>query len=188
MDLLTGDDFLGLFENYREAFRAEFLHNYLVVSDNTADGVSDFERWLAGAEAPDPERKAGLLQDLRDELADGRRLYRVKAMSRTPYDLYSAEWGYAYNIQAGEEVYIWDVLERALPDATFGFPDFWLIDDRVVVMHYNLIDGEFLGASIAPHSDLPRYRAARDALLAEAVPFDTWWAAHPELHRQAQAA
>jgi hypothetical protein len=188
MDLLTGDDFLALFADYQEAFRAEFLHHYRVASDDTAEGASDFERWLAGAESPDPERKAGLLQDLRDELADGRRLYRVKVMSRTPYDLYSAEWGYAFNVQAGEEVYIWDLVERPqLPPKTRYRTDFWLIDDRPVDMLYNT-NGRFLGASLAPRGDLPVYLAARDALLAGAVPFQSWWAAHPELHRRARAA
>ena len=60
--------------------------------------------------------------------------------------------------------------------------DFWLIDDRLVaVMHYDE-GGRYLGATEAPAAEVPRYRAARDASWAAAVPFSVWWAAHPEYH------
>lgn len=187
MDLLSGAAFVALFRSYRTAFRAEFRENYRVESDRTADGTSDYERWAAGAEAPDAERKGALLQDLREELSDGRRLYRVKVMHRSPYDLYSAEWGYAYNVQAGEEVRILDLHEQDLPQAAEGLPDFWLIDDRALLMHYDDED-RFLGAGYAADADRPRYLAARDALLATAVDFQVWWSAHPELHHRRPGA
>ena len=74
---------MALFRSYRTAFRAEFRDNYRVESDHTADGTSDYERWAAGAEAPDAERKGALLQDLREELSDGRSKAAREAMVRS---------------------------------------------------------------------------------------------------------
>jgi hypothetical protein len=190
MSLLDVDELLAYFDHYRSAFRAEFRSDYLVVTDENAAGVSDFQRWLAGAESPDAERKGGVLQDLRDELADGRRLYRVKVMHAPPtdYERYAAEWGYAYNVEAGEEVHIWDLAKRPLPAEARDLRDFWLFNgESVLVMHYDE-HGRYEGAELADPVDLPHYLAARDALLAGAEEFRQWWAAHPELRRRGAAA
>lgn len=184
MNLLEGDELLACFARYRSAFRAEFRSDYLVASDENAAGVSDFQRWLAGEDRPDPARKDAVLRDLHAELADGRRLYRVKVMSARPtdYERYACEWGYAYNVEAGEEIHIWDLAEHDLPAAAEGLPDFWLVDDAVLIMHYD-DRGAFEGAERADASALSRYVAAQKVLLTGARDFRRWWAAHPQLRR-----
>jgi hypothetical protein len=177
------------FRTYRSAFRAEFRDAYEVVSDQTAAGVSDFQRWLDGASEPDPDRKGASLQRLRDQLADGRRRYRVKVMHAPPtdYERYACEWGYALNAATGEEIHIWDLSEHPLPAAACGVPDFWLMDDTIVlIMHYDR-DGRYEGAELADPVELPRYLAAREALLECATEFSQWWSAHPELRRRGAA-
>lgn len=188
--MLTAEALLDYFAHYRTAFRAEFRSSYLVASDEDAAGTSDFRRWLDGAPAPDPQRKGSALAALRAELADGRRLCRVKVMSAVPteYERYACEWGYALNVEVGEEVHIWDLAEMRLPTGVDGLPDFWLIDDVVVLgMRYDQ-DGRFLGADLSDDAELGRYLAVREALLAQAHDFRSWWAAHPGLRRGGAAA
>ncbi|MGH3156303.1 MAG: hypothetical protein ACRDNF_06985 [Streptosporangiaceae bacterium] len=48
--------------------------------------------------------------------------------------------------------------------------------------------GRFLGAEIAPGSEVPRYRAARDAAWEAALPFTDYWAAHPQYQRDRRRA
>jgi len=166
------------------AFRLELLPAYAVDSDG-----DDYRRWLAGEAEPTWERKSAWLKVLRDERATGLQSSRVKVMSAVPtdYERYAAEWGYALNSEAGEDIRIWDLAERALPAGIITH-DFWLVgDDQVLVMHYDP-RGLFEGASIPPAADVPRYLRTRHALWSIAEPFPQWWARHPELRRHRQVS
>lgn len=185
MSLLTAAQLGDIFARdcKESAFRAEFLPQYLVSTDQNADGVSDYDRWLAGADRPDPERKAAVLAMIEDERAAGIRTYRVKVMSerRSLYELYASAFGYAWNQilvdgeVTGEEIYIWDLAEHLLPEELWGMPDFWLLDDQLVIlMHYDE-DGAFIGAEQAPSRDLMTYLLARETLLRGSEPFHEWW-------------
>ncbi len=107
----------------------------------------------------------------------------VFASPLSPYLRYECEWGYVYTSQAGEEIYILDTAETARPGGLLD-EEFWLYDDRwVVVMHYDN-QGRFTDAVALPESETPRYRRQRDLALAAAVPFSSWWEAHPENRRK----
>lgn len=165
----------------RTLFRLETLDQYEVISDG-----SDVARYLAGESEPDMARKGPWLEHLRDEAAHGRYRHRVHVL-RGPlgdYLRYECEWGYAYNVRAGEGVRILDLAERPDPGGLVE-QDFWLIDDsRVLRMHYD-DNGQFVGAEVMPDEAVPRYRAARDAAWHAAEPFDQYWAAHPQYWRDA---
>lgn len=162
------------------AFRLETLDRYAVETDG-----ADVARYLAGEPEPEPERLLPWLNELRQERREGRRRYRVHVLTSplSDYLRYECEWGYVHTSAAGEEIYILDLAERARP-AGLCDEDFWLVDDtHVVRMHYEH-DGAILGADLAPQSELAAYRRCRDAALSVAVPFGTWWQAHPEEHRR----
>lgn len=172
-------------EAYREAhatrsiYRQESLDVYTVDSD--ADNV---RRYLAGRDGPSWAQGDDWMDQLSEERRRGIRQYRVHVWSSPigDYLRYECEWGYAYTTKAGEEVYILDTAETPRPD---GLPDveFWLYDDRhVVLMHYDG-EGRFIDAEALPESETPRYLRYRDLAMAAAVPFADWWARHPEVRR-----
>ncbi|HEU0087479.1 MAG TPA: hypothetical protein VFQ77_07490 [Pseudonocardiaceae bacterium] len=165
----------------RSLYRLETLPAYDVPTDR-----GDFPRYLAGEPAPDMERKGRWLDFLREQRAQGIDRHRVRVL-RTPlsaYDRYACEWGYAYNVPAGDDTRILDLSERPLPAAVPDH-DFWLVDqEHPVRLHYDNA-GRFVGASVVDPAELGRYQAARHAAWSAAVPFEAWWAQHPEYHRVA---
>ncbi|MGH3853247.1 MAG: DUF6879 family protein [Pseudonocardiaceae bacterium] len=165
----------------RSLFRLETLVAYDVPTDR-----GDFPRYLAGEPAPDMERKGRWLDFLREQRARGIFRYRVRLL-RTPlsdYDRYACEWGYAYNVPAGDDTRVLDLTERPGPAEVVDH-DFWLVDhEHPVRMHYDEA-GRFLGATVADPAELGRYQAARNAAWRAAEPFDAWWGRHPECHRAA---
>lgn len=162
-------------------FRLEMLPAYDVPIDR-----GDFPRYLAGEAIPDMERKAHWLDYLREQRAQGVYRHRVRAL-RTPlsdYDRYACEWGYAYNVPAGDDTRILDLTERPVLADVIDH-DFWLVDhERPVRMHYDDA-GRFLGAAVVDPAESGRYQAVRDAAWRAAEPFDAWWAQHPQYHRVA---
>lgn len=167
----------------RSAFRLEVLNHYDVASDG-----DDYRRFLAGEIAPTPERKSPWLRRLQQDAADGIVNHRVHVLRRplTDYLRYEAEWGYAYNAVAGEDIRILDVTEQRTPAGLVDH-DFWLIDDQHAIrMHYS-DSGQFVGFEPAPQL-LNDYQRARDVAVASAEPFALWWANHPNEHRGIHAA
>ncbi len=162
-------------------FRLETLAVYDVPIDR-----GDFPRYLAGEAGPDMERKGRWLDFLRQQRAQGIVRHRVRVL-RPPlsdYDRYACEWGYAFNVPAGDDTRVLDLAERPL-SADLLDHDFWLVDhERPVRMHYDDA-GRFHGATVVDPAELGYYQAARDATWHAAEPFDTWWARHPEYHRAA---
>lgn len=162
------------------AFRLELLDAYEVASDG-----GQFGRYVAGEPAPGPDVFGPWLDRLREERAAGITRQRVHVVTRplSPYVRYECEWGYTATGGAGEDIRILDLTARARP-AWIPSRDFWLIDDEhVVEMHYDHA-AQFSGAVVLNEEHAPAYRAARDQLVVAAEPFGTWWAAHPEEHRQ----
>jgi hypothetical protein len=165
-------------------FRLETLDLYDVDTNG-----SDLNRYLAGEPGPDMARKGPWMDQIRSEVARGLHTYRVHVV-RAPlsdYLKFEFAWGYRLNEQAGEHIRVLDLAEQHEPGDLVS-EDFWLIDDdRAVVMRYSPA-GQFLGAEIAPERDVPRYRAARDAAWAAAVPFTDYWNAHPQYWRRPRSA
>jgi hypothetical protein len=164
----------------RSAFRLECLDLYEVDSDQ--DNV---RQYLAGNSGPSWADGDDWMDYLIAEKQQGIRRYRVHVLASPigPYLRYECEWGYVYTTGAGEEVYILDTSETPAPG---GLPDedFWLYDDRqVVVMDYDS-QGRFLDARVLPESTAPRYRRYRDLAMGAAAPFADWWARHPENLRE----
>lgn len=163
------------------AFRLETLNQYLVDSDQ--DNV---RRYLAGEDGPSWAQGDDWMDYLAQEQDAGIRRYRVHIVASPigDYLRYECEWGYVYTSQAGEEIYILDIAETPRPvDLPEGIGDFWLYDDAdVVLMHYD-DDGRFIDAEALPQTETPRFRRYRDAALAAATPFATWWQRHPEYRR-----
>jgi hypothetical protein len=171
----------------RTAFRLETLQQYEVASDG-----SDFARYLAGEPEPTTERKQPWLERLRSERERGLRRSRVRLVTHpvTDYTRFECEWGYAPNVEAGEEVLILDAGEAAVSamdvERLKQCGDFWLIDDAdVVVMHYGP-DGQFVGAERA--GDVALYQDIARLARAPAEPFAAWWARHEEYHRNPKVA
>jgi hypothetical protein len=169
----------------RSAFRLELLDQYEVASDG-----GEVARYLAGEPGPDLAQKNPWLDHLRRERAAGIRRYRVHVLTTplTPYLRYECEWGYAPNSNAGEEIYIVDQAEQAAPLVLPVNTDFWLLDDEhVLLMHYDEA-GRLLGCEPLPDDQTSVYVKVRDLALAAASPFRTWWARHPQEHREHFAA
>ena len=144
--------------------------------------TESYQSFLRG-EPPDAEKNVPWYEFMAEQVAAGKRFYRVRIVASplNEYLRYEFGWGYPHYEKRGSEVFVLDVTERGRPD---GLPDedFYLLDDeRVLRMHYD-DEGIFLGASYAPAEELPRYRRYRDLGMAAAVPFPEYWAAHPEYH------
>lgn len=178
LDLDQVDAFFGAHFT-RSAFRIEALDVYTVDSDG-----DDVARYLAGEEEPTGDARLPWLKELRDDTAAGRQWSRVHVLS-TPlndYLRYECEWGYVDNVGAGEQVGIIDLSEQELP-AEVILDEFWLLDDEHLLLMCYDEAGHVLGFEPLGPEQLPRYRAAKLAALAAAVPFTEWWARHPDEHR-----
>ena len=118
-------------------------------------------------------------------------IYPVKDLANAK-TLYSALLGIAPSMDEAYYVgFTVDGLDvwvgRASPevDRPAGLPDveFWLYDDRhVVLMHYDA-DGRFVDAEALPSSETARFCGYRDLAVGAAVPFADWWRRHPEVRR-----
>ncbi|MGH3615721.1 MAG: DUF6879 family protein [Pseudonocardia sp.] len=166
----------------QRAFRLETLQQYEVASDG-----SDFARYLAGEAVPTQARKQPWLDRLRAERDRGLRRSRVRLVTHpiTDYTRYECEWGYAPNVDAGEDVRILDLAEAHLDagdlDRLLATGDFWLLDDvEVVVMHYDG-SGQFVAAERA--SDASYFRVVAGLAWARSESFTQWWCRHVEYHR-----
>lgn len=177
---LTDEEFRSLFAGAGSSvFRLETLPIY-----NPVSGASDLDAYLTGAACPKVNGPTPYMRRVADQKRRGVRCFRVHVVHSplTDYLRYEMEWGYAFNSRAGEEVFILDTAERRRPDGLVD-EDFWLFDDtHVVRMHYRE-DGEFLGKELLEDPDLEHYRAQRDLSMQQAVPFNEYWRAHPQYHR-----
>lgn len=164
-------------------FRLETLDRYEVPIDG-----SDLSAYLAGLAQPRSPDKLAWEEHLRAERSAGIWRHRVHVIDTThglgDYLRYECEWGYTATAAAGEDIRVLDLAAVYRPrELTDIDHDFWLIDEqRVVRMHY-CTDANFHGAELLPAHHTPRYLAAREAALALAEEFTSWWAAHPEYHR-----
>lgn len=187
MTLLAADQLGEVLERTRrDLFRIETLPSY-----DTAMTTGDFRRWLDGAAEPSWEVRQPWLDTLAQWADEGRPRRRVRVIHDPPsdYERYACDWGYRYNVAAGEPTRILDLAEQELPrelDATPG--DWWLIDKQdVVIMHYHP-DGQFRGAEIADLRQLTAYQIAAEAAWRAAEPFTSWWDRHPQRHRRSPRA
>lgn len=162
-------------------FRMEVLPRYAVATDG-----DDYRRWRAGATEPTWARKGPWLATLRRERDNGQVSTRVRVLSAqvTDYERFACAFGYAHNVEAGEDIRVLHRGEHPLPEALID-QDYWLINDDVLITMVYDQDGAFVRAELDPGTDPQPYRRSRDAAWAAAEPFPTWWRRHPDLHRRA---
>ncbi|MFR9802560.1 DUF6879 family protein [Pseudonocardia sp. RS010] len=166
-------------------FRWEGLRYYDAASDQ-----GDYERFLRG-EAPAGDR-SGFIQMLRTAAEQNHPWRRLRVVhvddegTIPPYEHYSCTL-YSENAAAGEDVRVLEVSADNRLDTQV--PDFWVVQrDHVVVTHYDDA-GRHIGAEVATPEYGSALLALRDVSWAQAVPFEDWWAEHPDLHRaRAQVA
>lgn len=180
MTLLNAAELGAHLERYRQRlFRMETLPAYAV----SADG-DDYHRWAAGEREPTWERKQPWLDTLHADRAAGKVRRRVRILSNqlTDYERYACEWGYALNVEAGEDIRVLRGGEHDIPGGLIE-RDFWVVDDNLaVLMHYDR-NARFEGAELLLSVELEDYRDARDLAWTAGEPFSKWWARHPEFHR-----
>ncbi|WP_420715729.1 DUF6879 family protein [Streptomyces sp. SBT349] len=158
-----------LFDSFeREAFRLETLDDY-----SKSGSVEAYTAFLAGEEKPQ-DYNADWLAEVSAHVGEGRRVYRVHALSRplTPYLRFELGWGYVTNSSAGEEFFILDTTEQTSP--LVGIGDFWMFDETFpVTMDYR--DGAMTGCTTQATERAAEFVAYRETALAYAVPFSDWW-------------
>lgn len=180
MSTLGNEDFDTFFENAAESvFRLETLPIYNPVSEVAAQ-----EAYLAGEPRPNAGVTTPYMRKVMEQTGRGIRCFRVHVVHSplTDYLRREMEWGYAFTSQAGEEIFILDTAEKGCLDGLVD-EDFWLFDDTHVVRMNYRDDGEYLDKELVETPDLEHYRAQRDLAMAQAVPFNQYWRAHPQYHR-----
>jgi hypothetical protein len=170
---VTEDELTRLFDTFqRSAFRLEQLPQYLVPQEDEL--LAD---WRAGRSIRRTPETSDWLRLIADHTAAGRRVYRVHVVDwpLSEYTRFEIDC-YPDNIAAGEDVYVAD--RTASADLKYVLrEDFWLLDDRLVLLMRYDDEGHYLGADLAD-DELESFRRQRDIALAHAVPLDEWRAAH----------
>jgi hypothetical protein len=162
---LEGDDWRTFFDAHkREAFRLETRQSYGIESER-----AEYEQFLSTGRLHIPETDQWLTR-LRQFRQTGRWVGRVHVLTRPLTDYLRYEFAvYGFTVAAGEDVRILDATD--MPDPGLPNQDFWLFDERaVVVMEYD-DDGNQLGRELLEEFDPAPYVAWKRLALDRAIPF-----------------
>jgi hypothetical protein len=164
---LTPEEFGAVFDSLfqRSAFRLELLDQYVAANE-----AEPFRRFLAG-EPQDPAWRGPWQEFVRSSLSDGKQMARVHVVDEPLSDYLQFELTCAYpaNVDAGEDVRILPPYRH--PAVSLPSRDYWLFDDRAVVLMDYDEDGDFTGAELASDSHTIRhYRRIRDLAMRHSVP------------------
>ena len=168
--LLAGEGWSRYFKDFRKsAFRLEVHPVY------TMPGEADELRRFLGGEKPPEGYHYGWLDTVAAARAAGKTVSRVRVVRRplSDYIRYEFEWGFAYNVPAGEDIRVLDLTHR--PDPGLPDHDFWLFDEAVVVRMLYRSDGTQIARELVEHPDIGAYLRYRDAASRDAVPFGDYW-------------
>ncbi len=168
---MEGDAWSRYFRDFRSsAFRLELHPVYTMPGE-----ADELRRFLAG-EKPPTDYRYGWLDTVAAAEAVGKSMRRVRVVRRplTDYIRYEFEWGFVYNVAAGEDIRVMDLTDHAGPELPDH--DFWLFDDSTVVRLLYRLDGTQIGRELVEDPDLEAYLRYRDAAWEEAVPFPDYWA------------
>jgi hypothetical protein len=151
------------------AFRLELHPVY------TMPGEADELRRFRAGEKPPEDYHYGWLDTMAEARRIGKTVRRVRVVRRplTTYIKYEFEWGFVYNVRAGENIRVLDLTDR--PGPKLPDHDFWLFDDTYVVRMLYRPDGTQIGRELLEDPDLDAYLAWRDAAWEAAVPFSDYW-------------
>lgn len=166
-----------------DLFRLETLSHYEAASDE-----DDFRRYQDGETAPRARVKEPFLARLLADNAAGKRWRRVHTVSHplTDYLRYECEWGYAFNVAAGEDVRILDLDKLGLDTFEHRVADFFVIDGEFVVR--SIYDDRHRFSHAEVIDDRRPYLLLSELLWCLAESFTPWWTAHTEYHRGTPAA
>jgi hypothetical protein len=167
---LEGEAWSRYFRDFaRSAFRLELHQVY------TMPGEADELRRFRAGELPPPDYHYGWLDTLAEARNNGKTMRRVRIVTRplTDYTEYEFAWGFAYNVEAGEDIRILDLTDRAESD--LADHDFWLFDETSVVKLLYRPDGTQIGRELVQDPDLAAYLSWRDTAWEQAVPFRDYW-------------
>jgi hypothetical protein len=163
---LDGEAWSRCFRDFTSsAFRLELRQVYTMPGEQ-----EELARFRTG-ERPPAGYHYGWLDTLAEARRQGKTMRRVRVVHRplTDYTEYEFSWGFAWNVDAGEDIRLLDLTDQAgpaLPDH-----DFWLFDEAMVVKLLYREDGTQVGRELVESPDLSAYLGWRDAAWDRAVPF-----------------
>jgi hypothetical protein len=167
---LDGDEWRTFFDGFqRSAWRLELHPVYTMPGERET-----FARFMAGERA-DPTEANEWTDRVRHYRRTGRVIGRVHVVRRplSDYLRYEFEWWYQANVQAGEDIRILDLTDRA--DPGLGNEDFWLFDERHVVLMRYRPDGTQIVRDMLEQPDVETFLRYRDTAMRNAVPFAEYW-------------
>lgn len=170
----------ALFDNFaRRIVRLENLDTY-----TTEHEAKRLARYLAGQD-DEPPAESVWNNQMAAHVAVGRQWAKVHVLRdpTAPYFRYAAEWSWPNSSRYGQDVRILDLVGEPQP-ADVPDADYWVIDDTVVLMHYDPA-GVWQHAELLPPVQAPPYLTGIAVALERSITFQTWWDAHPEHHRKA---
>jgi hypothetical protein len=112
------------------------------------------------------------------------RRVRVLRLPLSDYDRMACEWGYVHNSEAGEDIRVFELTcddSSQVARSAQSAEDFYVLDQHIALLMDYTDDGEFSGAEKTSAAGAFEELAGMYWLAAE--PFEQWWAAHPEYHR-----
>jgi transcriptional regulator with XRE-family HTH domain len=179
---------LGTFiaqHHHTDLLRVQTLTHYEVASDD-----EDYHRYLDGAATPTAAGKGEWLDRLRTDTAAGRlrRNVHIVRTPLTPYLRYQFEWCYLSNTSAGQDIRVLDAAEITAAAALLPVGDLAIVEGRYVAQLRYSPSGEYQGAVAIGADAASGYVALAQVAWELATPFTTWWAAHPQYHRDNTAA
>jgi hypothetical protein len=167
---LEGEAWARYFQDVqRSAFRLELHPVYTMRGE-----VDELRRFLAGEKPPDGYHY-GWLDTMAAAVRAGKTFRRVRVVTQPlpDYIRYEFEWGFVYNVAAGEDIRILDLTNTPMPDLPDH--DFWLFDEATVVKLLYRPDGTQIKRELVDDPDIPAYIRYRDAAWRQAIPFSEYW-------------
>lgn len=167
---LEGEAWSRYFREFtRSAFRLELHPIY------TMPGEADELRRFETGEKPPPDYHYGWLDTVPAARRAGKTVSRVRVVRQplSTYIRYEFEWGFVYNVKAGEDIRVLDLTNQPGPELPDH--DFWLFDEATVVKLLYRPDGTQIGRELVEDPDIEAYLQWRDAAWQDAVPFSDYW-------------
>lgn len=165
---MTPEELEGLYRTYREsAFRLECRDVYAIPGEDP-----DFDAFLAGESFPARTAEDDdWLANVHAQVTCGKYFGRVRLLGHpvTDYTRFQMLCYPRENLPAGEEVRILDRRWLHNGDDDWTHQDFWMFDERIVVLQHYDKEGHFLGVSEV--ADPAPYVAIRQRAVELSVPF-----------------
>lgn len=168
-----------------DLLRLEVRRAYAVTSDG-----DDYRRYLSGEGEPSADAKAPWLERLRADTAAGRTWRKIHLVhgALSAYERYEFEWGFAYNVHAGEDIRVLEVNDPHEARRLRALSDFSVLDHEHVLRNLYDDQDQFLGGQVIYGGEAAALRAILPWLWSAAEPFAMWWDRHPGYHRANRAA